>query len=51
MLPTLGWDGFAALAADAPIPVFALGGLTRGDLDIAIAHGAHGVALRRGAWS
>jgi thiamine monophosphate synthase len=50
-VPALGWDAFAALAADAPIPVFALGGLARGHLDIAIAHGAHGVALRRGAWS
>jgi 8-oxo-dGTP diphosphatase len=49
--PTLGWDGFASVAAEAPLPVFALGGLTRGDLDAAIAHGAHGVALRRGAWT
>jgi 8-oxo-dGTP diphosphatase len=49
--PTLGWDGFAAVAANAPVPIFALGGLTHGDLDIAIAHGAHGVALRRAAWS
>ncbi len=47
---SLGWDGFAALAAHAPLPIFALGGLARGDLDVAIAHGAHGVALRRGAW-
>ncbi len=47
---TLGWDGFASIAAEAPLPVFALGGLARADLDIAIAHGAHGVALRRGAW-
>jgi len=47
---SLGWDGFATLAAQAPLPIFALGGLARGDLDIAIAHGAHGVALRRGAW-
>jgi 8-oxo-dGTP diphosphatase len=50
-MPTLGWEGFAALALDAPLPIFALGGLARGDLDVAIAHGAHGVALRRGAWS
>ncbi|HET7097629.1 MAG TPA: thiamine phosphate synthase, partial [Casimicrobiaceae bacterium] len=50
-MPTLGWDGFAALAQDAPLPVFALGGLARGDLDTAIARGAHGVALRRGAWT
>jgi 8-oxo-dGTP diphosphatase len=50
-MPTLGWDGFAALAREAPLPIFALGGLVRADLDTAIAHGAHGVALRRGAWS
>jgi 8-oxo-dGTP diphosphatase len=49
--PMLGWDGFAALAADAPLPIFALGGLTHADLHRAIAHGAHGVALRRGAWT
>ena len=29
------------------LPVFALGGLDAADLDVAIAHGAHGVALRR----
>jgi 8-oxo-dGTP diphosphatase len=49
--PTLGWEGFASLAAEAPLPVFALGGLVRGDLEVAIAHGAHGVALRSGAWT
>jgi len=49
-MPILGWDGFAPLAREAPLPVFALGGLARGDLETAIAHGAHGVALRRGAW-
>jgi 8-oxo-dGTP diphosphatase len=47
----LGWDGFAAIAAEAPLPIYALGGLTRDDLDLAIAHGAHGVALRRAAWA
>jgi 8-oxo-dGTP diphosphatase len=46
----LGWEGFAAVAAGASLPVFALGGLSRSDLDTAIAHGAHGVALRRAAW-
>jgi 8-oxo-dGTP diphosphatase len=47
---TLGWEGFEAIAAGAPLPVFALGGLERADLDSAIVRGAHGVALRRGAW-
>jgi 8-oxo-dGTP diphosphatase len=46
----LGWDGFAATAARAALPVLALGGLSAGDLDTAIMHGAHGVALRRAAW-
>jgi 8-oxo-dGTP diphosphatase len=47
----LGWDGFAAVAAGASLPVFALGGLVRSDLENAIDHGAHGIALRRAAWS
>src|SRR6185312_14496520 len=43
----LGWRRFAELAAGSPMPVYALGGLSAEDLDVAIAHGAHGVALRR----
>ena len=46
----LGWDGFARAVAGTGVPVFALGGLTREDLDVAIAHGAHGIAMRRHAW-
>ena len=49
-MPTLGWSGFATIAALAPLPIFALGGLAAADLPVAIASGAHGVALRRGAW-
>lgn len=48
--PALGWDRFDQLLADYPLPVFALGGLEREDLNLARQHGAHGVALRRGAW-
>jgi 8-oxo-dGTP diphosphatase len=47
----LGWDAFAALAVQAHLPVYALGGLRRPDLDAAIAHGAHGIALMRGHWT
>ncbi len=47
---SIGWNGFAALAARASLPVFALGGLEPSDLDTAIAQGAHGIALRRAAW-
>jgi 8-oxo-dGTP diphosphatase len=47
---TLGWDGFQRIARDAALPVFAIGGLARRDLERARAHGAHGVAMIRGAW-
>ncbi|WP_293238318.1 Nudix family hydrolase [Paludibacterium sp.] len=50
--PPLGWEGFSAvLAVAAPLPVFALGGLTTRDVDEAQRHGAHGVAMMRGAWA
>ena len=44
----LGWEKFAAVVEAAPLPVYALGGLSPGDLSEAIAHGAHGVAMQRG---
>jgi 8-oxo-dGTP diphosphatase len=46
----LGWPRVAALLQATPLPVYALGGLDHSDLDTAIAHGAHGIALRRAAW-
>jgi 8-oxo-dGTP diphosphatase len=46
----LGWHLFAELAHASPLPIYALGGLTADDIDAAIDHGAHGVAMRRGAW-
>lgn len=42
--PVLGWAGFAGLAAEAGLPVFALGGQSPETLPRATAHGAHGVA-------
>jgi 8-oxo-dGTP diphosphatase len=48
---TLGWDAFSTLAAESPIPVYGLGGLERDDVALAQSHGAHGVALLRGAWT
>ena len=48
--PLLGWQGFAALAAGARLPVYALGGLGPEDLETAWAHGAQGVAAIRGFW-
>lgn len=49
--PTLGWERFAQLAAQSAIPVYALGGVSRADLDTARGHGAHGIAMLRGAWT
>lgn len=49
--PTLGWIRFSELAASSPIPVYGLGGLERDDVALAQSHGAHGVALLRGAWT
>jgi len=47
----LGWGLFAALADQAALPVFALGGLGPDDLSTAIDHGAQGIAAIRGLWS
>lgn len=46
----IGWERFAALAEGAGLPVYALGGLGPGDLDVAFAHGAQGIAAIRGFW-
>ncbi len=46
----LGWERFRRIAQHASIPVYAIGGLTRADLEDAWRHGAHGVAMIRGAW-
>ncbi len=48
--PHLGWEKFAAVAAGATIPVYALGGLTRDDMQTAWQCGGHGIALLRQAW-
>jgi 8-oxo-dGTP diphosphatase len=46
----LGFARFAQIALGTRVPVYALGGLSERDLRAAVDHGAHGVALRRGAW-
>ncbi|MBI5006725.1 MAG: Nudix family hydrolase [Nitrosomonadales bacterium] len=48
--PHLGWEKFAAMTQGSSIPVYALGGLTADDMQIAWRHGAHGIALLRQAW-
>lgn len=46
----LGWEGFRSTAAMNRIPLYALGGLRPADLEQAMACGAHGIAMLRGAW-
>jgi 8-oxo-dGTP diphosphatase len=47
----LGWDGFAQLVRGVSIPVYAIGGVKRADLETAWRAGAHGLAMISGAWS
>lgn len=46
----LGWDMFNQLIAGYSLPVFALGGMLREDLDTARIYGAHGIAMQRDIW-
>ncbi len=46
----LGWGAFAKLIAEYTLPVYALGGLSGADLAAARQAGAHGIAMRSGAW-
>jgi 8-oxo-dGTP diphosphatase len=48
--PVLGWNRFAEMVAGVSLPVYALGGMSAGDLDQAWQAGAHGIAAIRGAW-
>jgi 8-oxo-dGTP diphosphatase len=48
--PGIGWQVFADLIAELPLPVYAIGGLTIADLETAWAAGAQGIAAIRGLW-
>lgn len=48
--PGMGWAKFKSLAEGAPIPIYALGGVTPADLRTARAAGARGVAGIRAFW-
>lgn len=47
---TLGWDGFAALAALAHCPAYALGGLTAADIELSRLNNGHGIAAIGAFW-
>jgi 8-oxo-dGTP diphosphatase len=47
----MGWKAFRELGTNYPLPIYALGGLTSGDLITAWGQGAQGVAMMRAAWT
>ena len=47
----IGWNRFAELMQDSPLPVYALGGLVASSLETAWRSGAHGISMMRGAWN
>ncbi|MDY6840571.1 MAG: Nudix family hydrolase [Pseudomonadota bacterium] len=49
--PTLGWQAFADLVSEAALPVFALGGMSPGDVQEARRQGGQGIAGIRFWWS
>jgi len=49
--PTLGWERCAALIADYPLPVYALGGMRQNDVERAWQAGAQGIASMRDVWA
>jgi len=48
--PGMGWGAFAQLVEGYSLPAYALGGMRNHHLSTAWAHGAHGIAMMRGAW-
>jgi 8-oxo-dGTP diphosphatase len=48
---TLGWQAFAQLKRDYPLPVYALGGMVPELLELAWLSGAHGIAMQRAVWN
>jgi 8-oxo-dGTP diphosphatase len=49
-VPGIGWEGFAAVAEQAAIPLYALGGMEAGDETWAWQHGGQGIAAIRALW-
>ena len=49
-MAALGWEAFAEMVSQIPVPVFALGGMTQADLAQAKACGAQGIAAISDFW-
>ena len=48
--PGIGWSAFARLRETCALPIYAIGGMTPGDIPEARRHGAQGIAAIRSLW-
>lgn len=48
--PGIGWERFVGMRERVAIPIYAIGGMTRADFDLARSHGAQGIAAIRDLW-
>lgn len=49
-VPGLGWQAFAGMREQVALPIYAIGGMTRGHVEVARSHGAQGIAAIRDLW-
>ena len=49
-VPGIGWEKFAEMVKEIPVPVFALGGMTLEDVSVAKQNGAQGICAISGIW-
>lgn len=49
--PGIGWERFVEMRERVAIPIYAIGGMTRGDVELARSHGAQGIAAIRDLWN
>ena len=48
--PGIGWERFVEMRERVAIPIYAIGGMTRGHVELARSHGAQGIAAIRDLW-
>lgn len=48
--PGIGWQRFVAMREHVALPIYAIGGMARGDVAFARDHGAQGIAAIRDLW-
>ncbi len=48
--PGIGWERFVEMRERVAIPIYAIGGMTRGDVELARSHGGQGIAAIRDLW-